>query len=1070
MARPRKPINAAEGWKKHSLYQELLARRNEFSDSTVRTIDACLEKAVPILKHGGTSPSDFSLHDVGHSERVAERMQGIMPRSVIQGLFEFELGLLILAAYLHDIGMTPSKGKVRSHYAYFLCGTDKLSSDEQVEIREWILDQHPEVIIPLAAGREVTEKDIATAEFLCAHYCRWKHNDWSEEWIRGNLGGLSWKGYENWLDDLITLCRSHHDGYDELASRRFDPRLVASGEAGVVHLRYLACVLRTADILEFDPERTPEIVFKHRQVGKGSVVYWHKDHEVRIAFNPTTRQLFLTATPRSAVLHKAVLTMADEIDGELLLCKRLADETHFEKFPGPLPDLPHKWILPHVVHRQVSPKPSTYEFIDGSFRPDTKRLLEILSGLELYGSPWAAIRELIQNAFDATKEQIGREWLARPEPRESLIKIIEQMYSIDLKLIHQSGSLCLVCADRGVGMSKRIIENYLLVGGRSGRRERVELERKCEKAGYRLALTGQYGIGVLSYFMVADHIEIKTRRSMYCDDVDMTGWIFETDGIGTFGELRGDSALSFGTVVRLNLLPGFVGDEHHFARELIRFIEKFVDYIPCKLTVSIPFAKLEKEWNAGWTHSAHTLKAALSERLSLTAKKDPGPDDVLTLKARQEHTQQLARLTEIKKQFMAKINWALEEGDLPDNLGRFRIHIPYFDLPGGISFVFMLDAHLAGDTVRINEINRGNYMLPDSYRSVSWKGINVERQFSSTTLEAGASCVEINWEDSEAGRISVSRFAVRLSQKGASALNWLNHKVLKLQERIKHTNAESVYGLINAKNGKDGLVPKNMSWIENKDNVWQIRPLEFPLTTRTSYVYERHPPKLQWRGRPVTMTGCLLKPEPFDEYTGIVFNKHSGPCFVIPAPFYSNYKSKLIPLWTEYGLSRTRKPWGYESSMPPMWNNLILVRFSHFYGYNQGDDVWNGTSTLTKSLTKEAWATISKLTNQSLNPMPHKNALLSDKALASAWFAAFLLRGDQETWNALCEQHSEFVLAVWHTVSSQSDKLPLLLWREENPNSYCLRVTAKEASRSADFGEFLGDPGPEWSVTTNVAK
>lgn len=65
--------------------------------------------------------------------------------------------------------------------------------------------------------------------------------------------------------------------------------------------------------------------------------------------------------------------------------------------------------------------------------------------------------------------------------------------------------------------------------------------------------TGHFGIGVLSYFMLADKVVVRTRRSQYAGDDEATGWVFETEGVGSFGELRRDSKMQVGTQIRLRL-------------------------------------------------------------------------------------------------------------------------------------------------------------------------------------------------------------------------------------------------------------------------------------------------------------------------------------------------------------------------------------------------------------------------------------------------------------------------------------------------------------------------------------
>jgi len=59
----------------------------------------------------------------------------------------------------------------------------------------------------------------------------------------------------------------------------------------------------------------------------------------------------------------------------------------------------------------VRPYKDAYVYIEGSFRPNTEKLLELLAGTALYEEPLAAVRELLQNAFDAVRERIAYERL-----------------------------------------------------------------------------------------------------------------------------------------------------------------------------------------------------------------------------------------------------------------------------------------------------------------------------------------------------------------------------------------------------------------------------------------------------------------------------------------------------------------------------------------------------------------------------------------------------------------------------------------------------------------------------------
>jgi hypothetical protein len=169
------------------------------------------------------------------------------------------------------------------------------------------------------------------ANEIIAYYSRSRHVIWGEEWIRTHLAGLTLGTYTAWVDDLVLLCRSHHEYYNELKKDSFNPRPVGS-PALMVHLRYLAVVLRVADVLELDPERTSAVILRHRDIPAPSLIYWWKDQELSVKLEEG--RVVVWARPRSAQIHKAIDMTIHDIDAELSLSRRLADDTHFETCPG----------------------------------------------------------------------------------------------------------------------------------------------------------------------------------------------------------------------------------------------------------------------------------------------------------------------------------------------------------------------------------------------------------------------------------------------------------------------------------------------------------------------------------------------------------------------------------------------------------------------------------------------------------------------------------------------------------------------------------------------------------------
>ena len=118
------------------------------------------------------------------------------------------------------------------------------------------------------------------------------------------------------------------------------------------------------------------------------------------------------------------------------------------------------------------------------FQVETKRVLEILSN-EIYDSPYALLRENIQNAYDAI--------LMRKTLTNNLIgEIIIEITTSTIKI-----------TDNGIGMNEQVLRENFWKAGSSGKRGNV----LAEKAG----VIGTFGIGAMANFGVCEKIEVITK-------------------------------------------------------------------------------------------------------------------------------------------------------------------------------------------------------------------------------------------------------------------------------------------------------------------------------------------------------------------------------------------------------------------------------------------------------------------------------------------------------------------------------------------------------------------------------
>lgn len=1022
-------------WKGTDLWREIQQREGSEAESIRALLTTCMPDIETLLNSAGTSPADFTLHDAGHSFRVAQMMARVVPDDVFGKLSVYELALLLLSAYLHDVGMTPKRKLVSSHYDYLLTGKPEgLSSSEVEEFQAW-LDDEAEGIAPPIASTPLTADSLRKALELTAHYCRAKHGDWGERWIRENEPRLGNGTYPVWLDDLINLCQSHLQGYEELSGERFEPRL-AGGSGEIVNLRYLAAVLRVADVLEFDPERTPAVVFKHRAVSRESAPFWWKDHE--ISLNIVENRVVVFARPPNAQVHRAVELTLRDVEHELGLCRRLADGTHFDRCPGLPKPLPHRWDLLSSVYPDVRPRDDSYEYIDGSFRPDTGKLLQILSGTKLYGDKFAAVRELLQNAFDAVREDIAYERLRQEDPAsEALEAALGKLRTVELRIDVVDDGLYLTCSDDGVGMTKAIIRDHLLVSGTAKRHDILSLERRCARAGFRLGRTGQFGIGVLSYFMLAKRVAITTRRAQGAGDSEPAGWEFETEGVGSFGALNKAPTASPGTTVSIQLREDVVGrDPVALYADLRRYLAMTLVHVPCRFRLCAGAPGCEPfSLGPGWVLSdpeAADFAARAVQRLSDYDDPPTTPPELLSNSRRAEMETSEEDWRGAMGELRSCITFQQTDGELPDRAGRYRIRVARFGLHGGVSLRF-LRAYpgRAGAGIRLREIGSGYSAEPMLPVRVAWNGMAVNTRpqtHEPPWLEPGI-IVEIDLESPAHGSISVSRSQLTLTKAGVAAVRSAIREARKLRAELARTTADSAYYWLNLKAAGVRLLPKReINWLvpsaqRGQDPAWG--PMKFPSVSALAFAYE---PKsffslgISLGEEAVAVVPCIgAADDGTDPYEGDPWN-HPGLCpqrIVLEARQLPPGSDNLVPwgvvpVWTRRPSAKDRPSYaGPVSEFPPTWDFICGVRLTHFYRTRHGATIWNPAHPLLRLGGETAWRWCRSTFSESLDPVPVRRGVLSSPARAACWILMCLLRNQRDLWEGLRDRDPGFLQEVW---------------------------------------------------------
>jgi len=154
------------------------------------------------------------------------------------------------------------------------------------------------------------------------------------------------------------------------------------------------------------------------------------------------------------------------------------------------------------------------------FEADVSRLLHLMVH-SVYSDRDIFVRELVSNAADAC-EKLRYEALSRPE-------LVADGAPFAITIAVDPDAKTLTFSDNGVGMSRDELVEALGTIARSGTRAFLDKLDTDEAAKEGENLIGQFGIGFYSAFMVADEVNVETRRAG-----SQEAWRWTSNGQGAF--------------------------------------------------------------------------------------------------------------------------------------------------------------------------------------------------------------------------------------------------------------------------------------------------------------------------------------------------------------------------------------------------------------------------------------------------------------------------------------------------------------------------------------------------------
>lgn len=477
---------------KTKIYQELESRgvSAKILGNLTRLSQCCkdiLSKINSVFPH-------FTNHDIEHSYRVADFMYDLLPQS-ISDYCDTELIMMLYVAMTHDLGMVDDSFEVKSFE-----DLEKIRTNHHKRSAEMVEDKN----LFNDGFFSIDEIDVRT--------------------------------------EIANISKSHNESVEWIIENIKEEKNIGRD---VVHCRFICYLLRIADLIDFDNQRTPLVVYKlfekelQKNEYKKSDEEWKKQLSVtnfnHVKNNRAQRKcnIVFDAKVYSSAICRSLFEYFNYIEKEIAEIEKVnPKDEKFKFFIDPK-------VKQNIERNGFDVKP-LIQYVD------YLSIANILVGENLYNKKEDALRELLQNAMDAI--------LLMKEIKNGASYTPTIKISVDKEYLSIS--------DNGIGMTLKDIEQYFLCIGKSF--------YKSKDYHYNYKPISNYGVGFLSSYLLSNKIIVETTS--YQDSNNQINLeLNRNDEYVIFSQKHLDVS-NHGTIVKLvisDVLKVF-GD----IKEIISFIEK----------------------------------------------------------------------------------------------------------------------------------------------------------------------------------------------------------------------------------------------------------------------------------------------------------------------------------------------------------------------------------------------------------------------------------------------------------------------------------------------------------------
>lgn len=201
------------------------------------------------------------------------------------------------------------------------------------------------------------------------------------------------------------------------------------------------------------------------------------------------------------------------------------------------------------------------------FETESKRILDLMIH-SIYTNKEIFLREIISNASDA----IDKRYFMLLQDKDD--EFDRKDFKIEIEINKDSRTIEI--RDNGIGMSREDLENNLGTIAKSGSLDFKNLNKNDE-----ISIIGQFGVGFYSAFMVADKIEVHTKKK------DNDGLLWVSEGADGY-EIEDNQKDEIGTAIKLYIKKDEEEYDEYLNQAYIKYlVKKYSNYIKYPIVMEV---------------------------------------------------------------------------------------------------------------------------------------------------------------------------------------------------------------------------------------------------------------------------------------------------------------------------------------------------------------------------------------------------------------------------------------------------------------------------------------------------